>query len=162
MATASSKVVVRNGRGEILLVLREDLHTWALPGGGCEPGETYEQAATRETCEETGYEVELDRFVGEYWRPQMPRGGDRQRLYLAHVTGGSPSAHDWESVDVRWFAADGLPRRMTRFSTEQILDALTDVDTPVKREQRLPWLQAVLLSGFLVLRRALNRVRRHR
>jgi 8-oxo-dGTP diphosphatase len=162
LATESSKVVVRNGRGQVLLVLREDLRAWALPGGGREAGETYEQAAVREAREETGYEVELERYVGEYWRPQMPRGGDRQRLYLAHVTGGDPSAHDWESVDVRWFARDALPRRLTPFCLEQIEDALADTAVPVEREQRLSRLQAALLTCLFALRQVRHRLRGHR
>jgi 8-oxo-dGTP pyrophosphatase MutT (NUDIX family) len=162
LATESSKVVVRNARGEVLLVLREDLRTWALPGGGREPAETSEEAAVREAREETGYEVELDRYVGEYWRPQMPRGGDRQRLYLARVTGGDPSAHDWESVAVRWFAVDRLPRRLTPFCAEQIADALAEDERPVEKEQRLTWLQAALLRVFFLLRSARNRLLRRR
>jgi ADP-ribose pyrophosphatase YjhB (NUDIX family) len=152
--------MVRNERGEVLLVLREDLRLWALPGGGREPGETPEQAAVRETREETGYEIELDRFVGEYWRPQMPRGGDRQRLYLAHLTGGKPAAHDWESAEVRWFPLDVLPRRLSRFSVEQIADTLAEKDLPVEKEQRLPWLQAALLRVLFALRGVRNRILR--
>jgi len=60
LATESSKVMVRNDRGEVLLVLREDLRLWVLPGGGCGPGETHEQAAVREVREETGYSIEVD------------------------------------------------------------------------------------------------------
>jgi 8-oxo-dGTP diphosphatase len=31
---------------------------WATPGGECDPGETYEQAARRELIEETGFDLD--------------------------------------------------------------------------------------------------------
>src|SRR6266545_7899789 len=74
MSTQGSSCVVLNQKGEVLLVLRQDFRIWALPGGGLEPNETWEQAAVRETLEETGYEVEILQYVGEYWRPQMSEG----------------------------------------------------------------------------------------
>ena len=159
MVTESSKVLVRNDRGEVLLVLREDARIWALPAGRCEPGETYEQAAVREVREETGYEVELERVVGDYWRPQMPHGGDQMRVYVGRVTGGDPSAHDWESLGVRWFPLDALPRWLFRFSAEHIEDALADSDVPFEREQRFSWAEAALLACFLAYRRVRNLVR---
>jgi ADP-ribose pyrophosphatase YjhB (NUDIX family) len=82
MATQSSSVVVFNAKQEILLVLREDARVWALPAGGLEPGETFEQAAIREVREETGYDVELERLVGKYWRPQYPKGGDKMQVFV--------------------------------------------------------------------------------
>jgi 8-oxo-dGTP pyrophosphatase MutT (NUDIX family) len=161
VATESSKVVVLSERGEVLLVLREDLRIWVLPGGRRETGETSEEAAAREVHEETGYSVELERAVGVCWRPQFGRDGDRQRVYVGHVTGGERSAHDWESADVRWFPISRLPR-LHRFCAEQIEDALADAGAPIEREQRLSQAEAVLLRCAGALRRVGNRVlRRH-
>lgn len=39
---------------------------WTLPGGGIEEGETPEQACIREFKEETGLNVESERFLFEY------------------------------------------------------------------------------------------------
>jgi 8-oxo-dGTP pyrophosphatase MutT (NUDIX family) len=159
MPTDSSSVVVFDDRGHVLLMLREDAHIWALPAGRCEPGETYEEAAMHETCEETGYEIELLRVVGDYWRPQMPLGGDQMRVYVGRVTGGDPSAHDWESLDVRWFPLDALPGSLFPFSREHIEDALADTKVPFRKEQRFSWVGAMLLACFLSYRRLRNRIR---
>ena len=52
-------------RGHLLLVEHEDPRNseryWVLPGGSREGEETFEQAAVRETYEETGIEVRLVR-----------------------------------------------------------------------------------------------------
>jgi ADP-ribose pyrophosphatase YjhB (NUDIX family) len=161
MATRGSSVVVLNEQNEVLLVLREDARIWALPAGHVEPDETYEQAAVREAREETGYEVELERLVGEYWRPQVPPGGGMMRVYTGRIVGGDSSQHDWESLDVRWFPLDTLPRRLFSFSRQHIQDACAQEAEPYQKEQRLSTAQAVLLASFLVYRRIRNAVRRH-
>ena len=159
MSTQGSSCVVINKKEEVLLVLRQDFRIWALPGGGLEPDETWEQAAVRETLEETGYAVEILQYVGEYWRPQMSEGqGDLKRVFLAQVTGESPSQHDDESIDVRWFPITALPKRMFRFSREHISDALTRSDTPLYKEQRLPlWMDIFIRTAF-VLRSFLDKI----
>ncbi len=154
MSTKGSSCVIINNKEEVLLVLREDFRIWALPGGGLEPNETWEQAAVRETLEETGYEIKILRYVGEYWRPQMSEGqGDLKRVFLAKVTGGSSSQHDDEEIDVRWFPIGALPRRLFQLSREHIYDALARAPTPLRKEQRLPiGLAALLRMAFLVRR----------
>ena len=55
--------LVTNDRGEILLV-NSPWRGWEYPGGLIEPGETFEEALRREIREESGVEVEIERFVG--------------------------------------------------------------------------------------------------
>jgi 8-oxo-dGTP diphosphatase len=152
MLTKGSSCVVINEKAEVLLVLREDFRIWALPGGGLQPDETWEQAAVRETLEETGYQVEINQYVGEYWRPQMSLGkGDLRHVFLAQVIDGPLLRRDNESIDVRWFPVAALPKRMFRFSREHIHDALARPSTPLRREQRLPrWMATGIHAAFLM------------
>ena len=52
--------------GRVLLQLRGDKKTWAIPGGAVELGETSLQAAVREFYEETGIAVEAKRLLNVY------------------------------------------------------------------------------------------------
>jgi 8-oxo-dGTP pyrophosphatase MutT (NUDIX family) len=162
MTTEGSSVVVLNDDGEVLLELRSDARIWALPAGRVEPGETYEQAAIREVREETGYEIELQRLVGNYWRPQFPNGGNKMRVYVGRVIGGDPSEHDSESLAVRWFSLDALPKSLFKFSREHIVDACANSEGPFEREQRVSKVEAALLRCFLVFRTVRNVLRRSR
>ena len=50
-------LLIRRGRGPAA-------GEWSVPGGRVEPGETLHEAVVRETLEETGLEVVVDRFLG--------------------------------------------------------------------------------------------------
>ncbi|WP_254554909.1 NUDIX domain-containing protein, partial [Salmonella enterica] len=57
----TSRWLILDGQGRVLLFRfafadgpLAGSEFWATPGGGCDPGETYEDAARRELFEETG------------------------------------------------------------------------------------------------------------
>jgi len=70
---ASVRVVLTDRGGRILLFRaqlesRATGHWWELPGGGIEPGESYQHAAVREIAEETGLVISQDQVGPPLWR----------------------------------------------------------------------------------------------
>lgn len=151
MSTKSVGVIVySDDRKSVLLQKREDFRVWSIPAGRMEDGETPEETGVRETSEETGYLVQIKHFVGEYWRPQMPDGGDLLYVYTGKVIGGSPADRGWESVAVSWFNTHHLPVNTVRFTREYLAD-LENGNLPVKKSQLLPWWYMKLLQmGFFL------------
>jgi 8-oxo-dGTP pyrophosphatase MutT (NUDIX family) len=67
------RVVLQDRGGRILLfrarlASRSQQDWWELPGGGIEPGESYQQTAVRELAEETGLAVSPDQVGPPRWR----------------------------------------------------------------------------------------------
>ena len=152
MPTESAGAVVFSAdRTRVLLVKREDFRIWTLPGGGVEPGESWEGAAIRETFEETGYRVAIDRLIGRYWRPQAPRGGDVQHLFEAHIVGGAPISSGPETAAVDFFPTNQLPPRMSPFVEPLVADALANSTAVIERKLFMPiWLMILLRIGLVV------------
>ncbi|MEU0393839.1 NUDIX hydrolase [Streptomyces sp. NPDC006208] len=70
----SAAIIVSDGR--VLMVRRrisEGELMWQFPAGGIEQDETPEQAAVRETLEETGLEVKAVRLLGQRVHPKTGR-----------------------------------------------------------------------------------------
>jgi len=79
---------------------------WALPGGLVEADETPEQAAVRETEEETGFRVGLDGLLATWMRPGMPL---IVVIYRAHVESGTLRVAPDEASEARFFPRAALP-----------------------------------------------------
>jgi 8-oxo-dGTP diphosphatase len=71
MNISAAGAIVFDPAGRLLLVLRRrdpGAGRWSVPGGKAEPGETPEQACIRETAEETGLIVTVERSAGQLMR----------------------------------------------------------------------------------------------
>lgn len=99
--TVAAAVIV--DRGRLLLVRRrvaEGSLSWQLPAGAVEPGESGEQAAVRETLEETGLTVAPVKGLGERVHPAT----GRHMVYVAcELLGGEAYVADADEVaEVEW------------------------------------------------------------
>lgn len=102
--------------GRLILIRRgiePGLGAWAQPGGFLEVDETVDEAAVRETREETGLEVEPGEFVGFYTRLEA---AVVVLAFEARVIGGT-AAPTPEALEVREFAADEIPWAGLAFKT---------------------------------------------
>ncbi|THJ68777.1 NUDIX domain-containing protein [Arthrobacter echini] len=103
--TQAAATVVRDAEGRFLLILRGHAPAagrWSLPGGRVESGESLKEAAVRETLEETGLQVRIDRLLGSL---EIPHGPDRVfevHDFLARRVGGTLQAGD-DAADAGWF-----------------------------------------------------------
>ena len=108
-------------RGRVLVQFRPWPPGWELPGGHCEPGEDPAATATRETLEETGYQVRVVGTVGVYsWRGLRSAG---DVVFLGEVVGGAPH-RSLEAWSMRMAAPERLPRTVFPWIRERALDAV--------------------------------------
>lgn len=132
-------VVFSPDRRQVLLLRREFLILWDFPGGGIEKGEDPAAAAIREACEETGYDIELERQVGVYYHQSVyGRGDQRTFAYRARVSGDVPKRYGLESMGLRFFAINALPRWLEPLHRQIIADALVAGAPPVERRIDFP------------------------
>lgn len=100
--------VVAERDGRILLVRRNHepaLGRWAFPSGFVDAGEVLADAARRETREEAGVEVHIDRLLGAW------SASDDPVVFVAYagtLAPGDPVPGE-EAIEVAFFAADALP-----------------------------------------------------
>jgi 8-oxo-dGTP diphosphatase len=124
-----------NDRGEVILIRRgiePGYGMWAQPGGFLEIDETVQDAAVRETFEETGLRIEPGRIVGLYSRVEA---AVVVVAFEARIVGGEPRVTP-ESLETRPFAPDAIPWPRIAFHTS--VQALSDWVAAVRPDLALP------------------------
>ncbi len=101
-------IIIAMGGGVILVKRKNPPVAWALPGGFVDYGESLEQAAVREACEETGLSIRLGRQFHTYSDPDRdPRQHTVSTVFLATAE-GTPVAGD-DAAEVAIFQEGALP-----------------------------------------------------
>lgn len=109
--------ILADESGRVLLQLRGDKKTWAIPGGAMELGETSLQAAVREFYEETGIAVEAKRLLNVYtnFDESYPNGDKVQTVVFLY------ELQALENVDISNFHNEET-LRLGFFSKEEIAE----------------------------------------
>ncbi len=110
--------LVFDDAGRILVQRRYDFDWLGLPGGALEVDEGVRAGAIRETVEETGIEVAVERLVGVFSHPDynlLYPTGDRVQQWsvcvVARPVGGQLVADGGETLDVCWMdVGEALPQ----------------------------------------------------
>lgn len=103
--TEGAHILAVDAEGRILVVRTTYLGPgWMLPGGRLERGETPHDGAVRETREETGLEVAVDRLLLVDARPRH----DVSFVFGGRVTGGELEPQFGEIAEVGWLHRDEI------------------------------------------------------
>jgi 8-oxo-dGTP diphosphatase len=101
----AAAIIVQDGK--LLLVQRrvsEGALSWQFPAGAVEAGETFEEAAVRETAEEAGLTVEAVKMLGERVHPKT---GRLMGYVACEVKSGTAYVADAEELsDLAWATPD--------------------------------------------------------
>lgn len=107
--------------GRILLQKRADDHTWCVPGGSMELGETPEQTAKREFLEETGLNLGNLKLVnvlsGEDSHFTYPNGDEVYAVdinFVCYEYDGVIKKQDTEVMELQFFELDNLPDTLNK------------------------------------------------
>ena len=136
MRTLGSNIAIFSD-SKVLLTKREDFHVWCLPGGGIEAGESFVQACKRETREETGLDVCVERLVGIYSRPKW---GLYHIMVFAGCAIEDREPFGSEEVEaIAYFGVNELPAELLLGQRQRILDAFANQPRPFVRVENFPW-----------------------
>lgn len=106
---------------------------WALPGGFVEYGETVENAAIRETKEETNIDVTLTSLVNVYSKPDRdPRGHTVTVAYIAKGDFNQMKAAD-DACDIKIFSKSDLKKIDLAFDHAKIIEDAFKVNNNIKK-----------------------------
>lgn len=113
---AGARAIIRNQKGEVLLIRRKDTGRWGMPAGSLELGDSVTDAVKREVLEETGLRVISCRPIAIYSDPKYsvtyPNGDQVQifaMVFIVDEWDGELVRETDETSDIGFFPLDNLP-----------------------------------------------------
>lgn len=124
--TEGAHVLVRDAEGRILVVRTTYLGPgWMLPGGRVERSETPHAAAVRETREETGIEVRVERLV----LVDAHRRRNVSFIYAGTAVGGTLAPQFGEIAETGWVSREEIAA--TSWRLDRLLGYLDEAEGAV-------------------------------
>lgn len=126
---AAGAVVARrreNGKPEYLLVHRPRYKDWTLPKGKLDKGETFIEAAIRETDEETGFRPLHPRLVGTIAYETANGNPKVVRWWVGQATQGTFEPNS-EVDRIKWVTFKKGRERLTYRNDREVLDRAHDM-----------------------------------
>mgnify|MGYP002474800555 CR=1 FL=1 len=120
-------IILSEDKSQVLLIKRQDVPVWVLPGGGVEQDESSTNAVIREFWEETGLKVKIYRKIAEY--SPVNRLASLAETYECIPYEGELQRGS-ETKAISYFPLDQLPKNFFFLHLEWLQDALknqTDV-----------------------------------
>ena len=124
-------VIVRRHDRFLMIQERNDEQGWYFPAGGVDPGETFAEAAIRETREEAGVEVRLRGVYRiEHRAAHAGVEGSRLRVFFSATLVGDHDVlkeqADEHSLGAAWLTLEQMHERVLR--GDEVIDIVTAVE----------------------------------
>lgn len=137
---ASGNIIEQDGKFLLVREARKEFYgKWNLPCGELDPGESIVACAIREGKEETGYELEVIAWVGQYQQLQWSVFGGHDlivNVFHSKIVGGEKTVPS-NLLDVAWFSFKEICEIATK---KELLHpyVLHAIATYRKREENIP------------------------
>lgn len=97
----SAHAVITDAHGRVLLLKAAyGAHSWGLPGGGLDPGETLHEALLRECREELGCSVDVGYLSGVYYHSSLD---SHAAIFRCHLPDAANLELSDEHTEHRYF-----------------------------------------------------------
>ncbi|HRF08990.1 MAG TPA: NUDIX domain-containing protein [Xanthobacteraceae bacterium] len=130
--TLGVRGVVLRGN-EVLLVRHGYTPGWHLPGGGVEPGESFEEALAKELREEGNVRVEGTPQLHGLFQNKHASARDHVAVYVVRTFGyDGPPKQNFEIQESKFFPLDDLPEGTTQATRRRLAEVIEGKHPPAQ------------------------------
>lgn len=138
----SAHLLAVDKKDRILLVQRNDVPLWVIPGGHIYSKETPREAAEREFSEETGLLGKTSHLVAKHLFPSSKKV---KFLYTGEVKSGRMRKNK-EVRNIGWFYTTSLPSPMSLYENRKIQDYIFYEGKTIVREEKIDTLREIIVQ----------------